>query len=56
MATHQQSHQKYIPAKAVQSAGGIDVDNLSWNDLRKLVKQHGLSVPGKKLDLQERLK
>ena len=34
----------------------IDVDNLKWNDLRKIVKQHGLSTAGRKFELQERLR
>ncbi len=34
----------------------VDVDNLKWNELRKTVKQYGLSTSGKKVDLQQRLK
>lgn len=34
----------------------IDVDNLKWNELRKVVKSYGLSTAGRKFELQERLK
>lgn len=34
----------------------IDVNNLKWNELRKIVKQYGLSTAGRKFELQERLK
>jgi ssDNA-binding Zn-finger/Zn-ribbon topoisomerase 1 len=33
-----------------------NIDNLKWNELRSTVKQYGLSISGRKLDLQCRLK
>jgi len=38
------------------NGNNVDVDNLKWNELRKTVKQYGLSTSGKKIDLQQRLK
>ena len=33
----------------------VDVDNMKYNELRKALKQYGLSTSGKKIDLQLRL-